>query len=146
MRPALLLLVPILAAAALHDTVEDTQTSLDDIEREFGTAVASMVAELTDDKSLPKAERKRLQVIHAPHVSPAAALVKIADKIVNVRDIARHPPTGWDSARRLAYLDWAEQVVAHCPRVNPSLDACFAKTLAMARRQFAQPQASTPDQ
>lgn len=104
-----------IAAAWLHDVVEDCPpTSLFDIEEGFGTAVAALVAELTDDKSLPKAERKRLQVVHAPKKSPEAALIKIADKSSNVRSIVDAPPD-WPHARKLAYLEWAETVVEALP-------------------------------
>ena len=77
--------VEVLSAAALHDTIEDTQTTRDEISREFGKKIADIVAELTDDKSLPKEERKRLQIEKAPHKSPAASLVTMADKIANLR-------------------------------------------------------------
>ena len=86
----------VLAAALLHDTVEDTQTSIAEVEQLFGREVASIVAEVTDDKSLEKAERKRLQVERAHSKSEGAKLVKLADKIANLRDIAACPPADWD--------------------------------------------------
>src|SRR3984893_8409534 len=85
----------ILAAAALHDTIEDTETTGEEIEREFGSAIASIVSEMTDDKSLPKMERKRLQIEHAGHMSREGALVKLADKICNLRDMASSAPANW---------------------------------------------------
>src|SRR4029078_374254 len=78
----------ILSGAALHDTIEATETTGEELEREFGSAIASIVSEMTDDKSLPKAERKRLQIEHAPDMSREGALVKLADKISNLRDVA----------------------------------------------------------
>ena len=93
-----------LVAAALHDTVEDTQTTFEELKEQFGPEVADLVRELTDDKSIDKAERKRLQIKHAPDSSTRAKQLKIADKICNVRDVAVRPPTDWPSGRRLDYL------------------------------------------
>ena len=124
----------VLAAAVLHDTVEDTETESADIERHFGERIARIVGEVTDDKSLKKAERKRLQIEHARHMSDEGALVKVADKIANVRDIASNPPRDWDQARRVEYLAWAEQVVCNCPKVNSGLEEYFAESLASARQ------------
>ena len=103
--------VAVLCAALLHDTVEDTDTTPEELAGAFGDRIARIVAEVTDDKALPKAERKRLQIEHAPGLSPQAKLVKLADKICNLRDVAERPPAGWDLARRREYFDWARQVV-----------------------------------
>ena len=81
-----------IVGAILHDTVEDTDTSLDEIEAVFGKPVRDIVAEVTDNKDLAKEERKRLQIVHSPHKSPRAKLVKLADKLYNLRDIVRLPP------------------------------------------------------
>ena len=126
--------VGVLCAAVLHDTLEDTQTDFSDIEREFGERIAGIVAEVTDDKSLGKAERKRRQIEHARYLSHEASLVKVADKIANVRDMAIRPPEGWDRARRVEYLNWAEEVVANCRGVNQRLLTHFAQSLTSARR------------
>lgn len=126
-----------LAAAVLHDTVEDTATTAADLASFFGPDVAGVVAEVTDDKSLPKAERKRLQVEHGPHLSERARLVKLADKVSNVGDVGAAPPLGWDHARRVAYFDWAEAVVAGLRGVNPALDAAFDEALAGGRARLA---------
>jgi GTP diphosphokinase / guanosine-3',5'-bis(diphosphate) 3'-diphosphatase len=122
-----------LLAAALHDTVEDTETSPEELEREFGAEVAGLVAEVTDDKSLPKQVRKELQVEHAPKLSPRAKRLKLADKICNVRDMATAPPN-WTEERRRDYLDWAERVVAGLRGVDPKLEAVFDEALVEARR------------
>lgn len=107
-------------AAWLHDTVEDCPpTSFADIESRFGTEVSSIVRELTDDKSLPKAERKRLQVVNAPHKSTSASLVKLCDKTSNLRAIANSPPKNWDYQRRSEYLSWAAKVVSALPYKPP---------------------------
>ncbi len=121
-----------LAAALLHDTVEDTDATLDDIGREFGPDVRAIVAELTDDKSLPSEERKRLQVVNAPNASRRAKIVKLADKSVNVADIARDPPPNWPVARRRAYVEWAILVVAGCRGTNAALEKHFDGLAAMA--------------
>ena len=105
-----------ICAAWLHDTVEDCPpTSFADIESRFGMEVANIVRELTDDKSLVKAERKRLQVVNAPHKSHSASLVKLCDKTSNLRAIANSPPKNWDYQRRSEYVSWALKVVAALP-------------------------------
>ena len=115
----------VLAAALLHDTIEDTDTKPEELRAVFGDAIAEIVLEVTDDKSLPKPERKRLQVEHAGHISQAAQLVKLADKICNVRDVAGEPPTHWDLERRRAYFEWALEVVDGMRGANPLLEAAF---------------------
>ncbi|HEX2138457.1 MAG TPA: HD domain-containing protein [Woeseiaceae bacterium] len=125
--------LPTLIAAILHDTVEDTETTFEDIENAFGADVCSLVAEMTDDKSLPKAERKRLQVEHSSQVSHRAKLIKIADKTCNVKDVANSPPPDWSVKRRTEYLDWASRVVDGCRGVNEKLERHFDETLARAR-------------
>jgi guanosine-3',5'-bis(diphosphate) 3'-pyrophosphohydrolase len=111
--------------ALLHDTIEDTETTADELETEFGADVAHLVAEVTDDKRLPKAERKRLQVETAPHKSDRAKLIKIADKTSNLRGIANSPPIDWDLARQREYFAWAARVVEGCRGVNPGLETIF---------------------
>jgi guanosine-3',5'-bis(diphosphate) 3'-pyrophosphohydrolase len=103
-----------LMAAVLHDTLEDTETTPDELAAAFGPAIRDLVQEVTDDKRLPKAERKALQTAGAPRLSDRAKLIRLADKIANVRDVTHHPPSNWDLARRRAYLDWTEAVVAGC--------------------------------
>ena len=115
----------VLAAALLHDTIEDTDTSRAELEREFGERIAAMVMEVTDDKALPKAERKRLQIVHAADISPGAKLVKLADKICNLRDVADRPPAQWDLQRRQEYFEWARQVIDQLRGVHPALEAAF---------------------
>jgi guanosine-3',5'-bis(diphosphate) 3'-pyrophosphohydrolase len=123
----------LLLAAVLHDTVEDTHTTFEEIEEHFGREMRDLVAEVTDDKSLPKDVRKELQVTHAAVASREAKQLKIADKICNVRDIAAAPPADWSLERRLAYFDWAERVVASCRGVNAALDEAFDRALEAAR-------------
>jgi guanosine-3',5'-bis(diphosphate) 3'-pyrophosphohydrolase len=117
--------VEVLCAALLHDTVEDTATTHEELVNAFGSRVARIVAEVTDDQALPKAERKRLQVEHAPHLSQEAKLVKLADKICNLRDVASHPPAHWDLARRREYFDWARLVVDGMRGAHARLEAAF---------------------
>jgi guanosine-3',5'-bis(diphosphate) 3'-pyrophosphohydrolase len=114
-----------LAAAALHDTVEDTATRPEEIEALFGPAVRDLVLEVSDDKSLPKDVRKRLQVEHAAHKSTRAKMLKLADKITNVRDILSRPPADWSQQRRVEYVQWARDVVAGLRGANPALEAEF---------------------
>jgi GTP diphosphokinase / guanosine-3',5'-bis(diphosphate) 3'-diphosphatase len=120
----------LLMAALLHDTVEDTATSFADIERCFGREVADIVREVTDDKSLPRAERKRLQIEHAARLSRRAKLVKLADKICNLHDIIVSPPTDWSAQRKREYFDWAKAVVDPMRGVHPHLEALFDREYA----------------
>ena len=115
----------LLASAVLHDTLEDTQTTFEELRERFGETVAATVLEVTDDKSLPKKERKRLQVQHARRLSRRAKLVKLADKICNVRDVAASPPKSWPLKRRRAYFDWAKAVVDRIRGANRRLARLF---------------------
>jgi (p)ppGpp synthase/HD superfamily hydrolase len=124
----------LVAAGWLHDTVEDTATEREELAEIFGEEIASLVAEVTDDKSLPKQERKRLQIETAPHKSPRAKALKIADKISNVRSLMVSPPDNWERARLIDYVDWAEKVVRGCRGVNARLEALFDETVTEARK------------
>ena len=115
----------LLIAALLHDTVEDVGVTHEQLVQRFGSDVADLVAEVTDDKSLPKLERKRLQVEHAPKKSVRAQAIKLADKISNLRSMLYSPPADWDFERRKAYFDWAQQVVAGLSAPNPILKEKF---------------------
>lgn len=112
----------VLAAAILHDTIEDTDASHDELVREFGEKVATIVGEVTDDKSLPKVERKRLQIEHARTMSSEARLVKLADKLYNLRDLATAPPPAWPLDRIRGYFCWAHAVVQAMGPVNEGLE------------------------
>ncbi|HEV2270197.1 MAG TPA: HD domain-containing protein [Steroidobacteraceae bacterium] len=114
-----------IAAALLHDTIEDTDATAEELNSLFGGQIAAIVLEVTDDKSLPKAERKRLQIEHAPHLSRQAKLVKLADKICNLRDIRRTPPPDWPLERRREYFDWARRVVDGLRGTHSCLEALF---------------------
>jgi (p)ppGpp synthase/HD superfamily hydrolase len=126
-----------LQAALLHDTLEDTETTPEELEAEFGPEVRRVVEEVTDDMRLPEPERRRLQVEHAPRLSRRAKQVKIADKISNVRMVAESPPADWPPERRRAYLDWAERVVAGCRGCNAALEACFDQALSAGRQSLS---------
>ncbi|XP_033608305.1 guanosine-3',5'-bis(diphosphate) 3'-pyrophosphohydrolase MESH1 isoform X2 [Cryptotermes secundus] len=119
--------VDIIQAALLHDTVEDTDTSFDEIETEFGVNVCHLVRELTDDKSLPQAERKRLQIEHAAGSSPGAKLIKLADKLYNLRDLERASPEGWTQERVQEYFEWAKKVVNGLRGTNSNLEDSLDK-------------------
>jgi guanosine-3',5'-bis(diphosphate) 3'-pyrophosphohydrolase len=115
----------ILCAALLHDTIEDTETSLEELRERFGDEIAGIVAEVTDDQSLPKAEQKRLQVARASSKSRGAKLVKLADKISNLRDILAAPPVSWSIGKRRDYFLWAGEVAEGLRGENAVLDAAF---------------------
>jgi len=119
----------ILIAALLHDTIEDTETTEDEIREAFGQVVLDLVVACTDDKSLEKAERKRLQIVNAPKKSDGAKLIKIADKTCNLKSILIDPPEGWPISRQLDYFHWAEQVYAGLKGVNEHLDSEIEKVL-----------------
>jgi (p)ppGpp synthase/HD superfamily hydrolase len=128
--------LPTLQAAILHDTIEDTETSPQELEDYFGQEVRVLVQEVTDDKSLPKQERKRLQVAHAPNLSTPAKLIKIGDKICNVSEITPTQPAEWTLERKLEYLDWAEKVVSGCRDCNLDLEQHFDAVLKKSRESL----------
>ena len=122
--------VNLVMAGFLHDTIEDTWTTLEELERDFGSDVASLVLELTDDKSLPKEVRKELQVKEAPHISVRAQVIKLADKISNLRSILTSPPANWNKQRKREYFAWGRRVVDALSAPNPILKAEFDQTYA----------------
>jgi guanosine-3',5'-bis(diphosphate) 3'-pyrophosphohydrolase len=126
----------VLIAAILHDTVEDTGTTKEEIEELFGANVASIVMEVTDDKSLPKAERKQKQVEHAPHLSDGAKQLKMSDKISNISDVMKNPPADWSKERRLEYIEWGERVVQGLRGANKNLETFFDKLVAEAKEEI----------
>ena len=126
-----------LLAAVLHDTIEDTETAPDELEAQFGRTVRKVVEEMTDDKNLDKALRKRLQIEHAPGLSTRAKAIKLADKISNIQDVVRSPPPDWTLDRRLDYLDWTEQVVAGCRGTNHALERHYDEVLRKGRATLA---------
>jgi GTP diphosphokinase / guanosine-3',5'-bis(diphosphate) 3'-diphosphatase len=129
--------LPVLIAALLHDTIEDTGTKADEIESRFGREVLGFVLEVTDDKSLPKADRKRLQVESAGHKSQQAKAIKLADFICNVHDLCQSPPADWSPERLREYLLWTEKVVAGLRGTNPALENCYDIELARGKKLFS---------
>jgi guanosine-3',5'-bis(diphosphate) 3'-pyrophosphohydrolase len=115
----------VLCAALLHDTIEDTETTAAQIEAAFGAQITAVVLEVSDDKSLSKHERKRLQIEHAAHASAPAQLIKLADKICNLRDLLQTPPKDWSAARKREYFEWSARVIAGVRGVHPGLEAVF---------------------
>lgn len=121
-------------AALLHDATEDCDIPNSEIAARFGDDVASLVAAVTDDKTLPKAERKRLQIAHAAHAGTRAQTLKLADKTSNLRALATSPPAGWPLERQRDYLAWARAVVAGTRGANPWLEAQFDAAAETAER------------
>jgi guanosine-3',5'-bis(diphosphate) 3'-pyrophosphohydrolase len=115
----------VLAAALLHDTLEDTETSYEELRGKFGDEIADIVLEVTDTKWLSKAVRKRLQISKAGHATQSAKLVKLADKICNLRDIIASPPASWSVQRKREYFDWAKAVIDQIRGTNPKLEQRF---------------------
>jgi (p)ppGpp synthase/HD superfamily hydrolase len=123
----------IICAALLHDAIEDQGVSAAMIADRFGHCVASLVCEVTDDKALPKAERKAAQIAAAPHLSPGAKLIKLADKISNVRSVAASPPADWSPRRRDDYVEFCCLVVAGLRGANTALEDMFDEAVRSAR-------------
>ena len=121
----------VICAALLHDTIEDTETTSAELQEQFGKTIAAVVMEVTDDQNLPKAERKRLQIVKAGSASRRARLVKLADKICNLRDIASNPPAQWNLRRRRKYFDWAGQVIDNLRGTHRRLERTFDKAYAL---------------
>ncbi|CAK9820758.1 Guanosine-3',5'-bis(diphosphate) 3'-pyrophosphohydrolase MESH1 [Anthophora plagiata] len=126
-----------IVAALLHDTVEDTETTFEEIENIFGTEVCNIVKEVTDDKSLPKLQRKKLQIENAPKKSHKAKLITLADKLYNLRDLQRAIPIGWSQDRIKDYFKWSKAVIDGCRRTNfnleRELDLIYAKRVSQER-------------
>lgn len=114
-----------IVAALLHDTIEDTETTPEEIELHFGATVRSVVEEVSDDKSLGKQACKQMQIVKAPSLSSRARAVKLADKICNLRDVVVNPPSGWEIERRQAYFDWAKCVIDGLRGEHAVLESLF---------------------
>jgi len=128
--------IVLVLAGYLHDTLEDTETTYQEVSERFGPEVAAIVAEVTDDKSLPQKERKRLQVETTPKKSRRAKLLKIADKTSNLRGLVASPPKDWTAERLRDYVDWAEQVVRSCRGLNATLEVAFDAAHEAARKRY----------
>ena len=126
----------LLIAAILHDTIEDTDTTEEEIQHHFGNKVAELVMEVTDDKNLYWEARKQLQIETAPFASYEGKLLKIADKICNVRDLVINSPQKWTLERKLEYLDWACDVVEGLRGTNEPLEQTFDEWIAKARKFY----------
>ncbi len=123
----------LLIAALLHDVLEDTETDPQELQARFGEEILGLVREVSDDKDLPRAERKRLQVVHAARISRQAQQIKLADKICNLDDILHYPPADWPPERKLEYLSWSDQVIAGVQDCNPALEAHYWELSRRAR-------------
>ncbi|HSN41554.1 MAG TPA: HD domain-containing protein [Burkholderiales bacterium] len=121
----------VIAAALLHDTLEDTETTLQELRGEFGEDIAEIVLEVSDIQWIRKQVRKRLQVARARYSSEQARLVKLADKICNLRDMSAHPPAGWPLERKQQYFDWAKEVVDRLRGTHAVLEQKFDEVYAL---------------
>jgi GTP diphosphokinase / guanosine-3',5'-bis(diphosphate) 3'-diphosphatase len=128
--------ISIIVAAMLHDTIEDTDATPEEIGRRFGEDVLSLVLEVSDDKSLPKAVRKQLQIEHAPHISKGAKQIKMADKIMNIRDITHAPPVDWSLERRAEYLEWSDRVLGGLRGANKELEEYYDECMRVAKSKL----------
>ncbi len=125
--------VDVIIAAILHDTIEDTKTTAQEVEEHFGARVRSLVEEVTDDKKLEKEDRKRLQIEHAPTLSSEAKQIKLADKTANIHDVAFAPPPDWSHERRLNYLVWSDKVVVGLRGSNQHLENHYDSMMSNAK-------------
>ncbi len=126
----------VLCAAILHDTIEDTDTTVEELQEHFGEKIKSIVLEVTDDKSLEKSVRKQKQVEHAASISHEAKLVKLADKIANITDIINSPPEDWSSNRKKEYFNWARAVVDNLRGAHQGLEKDFDDLINKAKIVF----------
>lgn len=125
--------VDLIIAGLLHDTIEDQEVTYEELSHEFGEDVAKLVGEVTDDKSLPKIERKRLQIETAANKSTRAQCLKIADKTANLGSLLSSPPAHWDGDRLKDYFNWSKAVVDQCRGVNEALEVEFDKRWKMSQ-------------
>src|SRR5262245_59137650 len=125
-----------LQAAILHDTLEDTETAPAELDARFGVEVRRIVEEVTDDKQLSKAERKRLQITHAQHLSERAKLVKLADKIANLRSLMHAPPVEWSLKQKREYVAWSDRVGEGLRGCNRQLEESFDAAVAQGRQNL----------
>ena len=125
---------PTLIAAVLHDTIEDTETTREELDTTFGAEIRQLVEEVTDDKKLDKEVRKQRQIEHAPELSYRAKLIKLADLTCNLTDVLDDPPSSWSNERRMEYLEWTEQVIAGCRRTNKKLEQDYDRLVARGRK------------
>jgi guanosine-3',5'-bis(diphosphate) 3'-pyrophosphohydrolase len=123
----------VLCAAILHDTIEDTETTVEELQEHFGEKITSIVLEVTDDKSLEKSVRKQKQIEHAATISHEAKLVKLADKIANITDIINTPPVDWSSDRKQDYFNWAKAVVDNLRGAHQGLEKDFDDLINRAK-------------
>ena len=130
--------VNLIAAALLHDTIEDTETSSDELVATFNNDIAQLVADVTDDKSLPKQDRKNLQVVNSRAQNMRVKLLKLADKTSNLRSLANSPPENWNTEQKQAYIDWTIKVAAGLKGVNPWLEERFDEALRRAQQALQQ--------
>jgi GTP diphosphokinase / guanosine-3',5'-bis(diphosphate) 3'-diphosphatase len=128
--------INLLIAAVLHDTIEDTKTTPKEIKEQFGKTVLDIVIEVTDDKGLPKAERKKLQITNAPHKSTEAKKLKLADKICNISDIIHNPPEDWSAKRKREYVNWVEEVMQGLKGSNAALEKYLTDLLLKGKDLF----------
>ena len=117
--------VNVICGALLHDTIEDTETEPEELQDEFGVEIKDIVMDVTDDTSLHRHERKQAQIDHAPHISREAKLVKLADKISNLRDVSSNPPPSWSLDRRQQYFEWAKKVIDQLRGTDAHLESIF---------------------
>ena len=125
-----------LTAAILHDVIEDTETTPEELDERFGAEVRGLVEEVTDDKRLNKQVRKELQIEHVPGLSPRAKMIKLGDLSCNIVDLTQNPPLTWSLERRCKYVDWTERVIAGCRGVNEGLERRYDEVLHQGRKVF----------
>ena len=123
----------IITAAILHDTLEDTDATAEDLEAEFGVKIRKIVEEVSDDKNLPHDIRKQYQIDHTDSLSFSARNIKLADKICNIEDLVETPPVDWSEKRKLEYAAWGQEVVKKLRGTNLKLERFFEGLYSTAK-------------
>ena len=126
-----------LTAALLHDAVEDTDVTAEELTELFGEEISDIVMEVTDNRDLAKEHRKRLQVEHAAHLSTEASFIKLADKISNISDIISAPPSNWSRKQQRAYVAWGKEVIDRLRGIHPQLEKHFDIVYEEAQQRLA---------
>ena len=119
----------VLCAALLHDTIEDTNTTFDELAIEFNIEVAGLVGEVTNNPAISKAKQKLMQLEDAPYMTNGARLVRFADKINNLNDIAEFPPVGWDKAKKDRYVEFCKELIPLLNIDNEYLNKKFKEAI-----------------
>jgi len=111
----------VLITALLHDVMDDTQTTYEQITSLYGTKVSSYLEEMTSKQGLSLKEQKKQQIMQAFRQNPSVAIIKLSDKLSNLKTLATSPPPSWSRDRIDQYFQWAQTVIENLPESNQLL-------------------------